>query len=118
MTAQELFKKRWVRVSGYSVLGSVSFLYFLFVGFPFDKLVPSKLAALERTTGMKIETSDVHAGWLFDLVAEGVTVTPIARRGFGAPASAEPDAPVLVADRVAVSVNPLALLLFHANLGI
>lgn len=118
MTAQELFKKRWVRVTGYSCLGAFSFVYFLFAGFPFDKLVPARLAAIERTTGMHVETTDVHAGWLFDLVAEGVKVTPIARRGFGAPAAAEPDEPVLVADRVAVSMNPFALLLLRASLGV
>ena len=118
MTAQELFKKRWARVTAYSCLGAFSFLYFLFVGFPFDKLVPARLADLERSTGLHVETSDVHAGWLFDLVAEGVKVTPIARRGFGAPAAAEPDEPVLVADQVAVSLNPFALLLFRASLGV
>lgn len=119
MTAQELFKKRWVRVTGYSCLGAFSFLYFLFVGFPFDDLVPARLAAIERTTGMHVETADVHAGWLFDLVADGVKVTPIARRGFGAPAAgAEAEDPVLVADKVAVSINPFALLLMRASLGI
>lgn len=118
MDLQTLLRNRWFRIAGYALLGGLSFAYFLFEGFPFDRVLTGQLANVEKNAGLKVEFGGLRTGWLFDLVATDVKVTPVARgRGFG-PAPTAPEDPVAKIDKVVLHPHPFALLLGRLGVGV
>lgn len=103
-------RKKIVVGAGYFGLGVLSFAYFLFAGFPFDRLVQSRLADIEKQAAVKIDMATLKAGWMFSLVATDVRITPAARRGIPTASATEPQEPALRLERVKVALAPLSLL--------
>lgn len=123
-------------VGAYGALGAFSFLYFLYLGFPFDRVlsgrsydpkaswwspakkVGSEFAKFERDAGMRIELGSLEPGWLFSVNARDVAVIPVARgRGLAA-ASDAPAEPMLRLEKVSISPRPFSLLTGKLGLGV
>lgn len=106
-------RKKWLARGGYSALAVFSFVYFLYLGFPFERVLPRVLEAYKKELGgAKIETGTVHAGWLFSLVATDVKVFSSPRR----PGATDEQQPTVKLDRI--SVRPKLLSLVTGKLGL
>ena len=106
MALDTAVRNKWLSRAGYTALAFVSFVYFLYLGFPFDRVLPRVLADLEKEADLRIETGSIRSGWLFSLVATDVKLYSTGGRG---PAAEDPD-PTLRIDKVSVSPKPFALL--------
>lgn len=106
----------WLTRAGYVVLACFAFVYFLFLGFPFDRILQQpKIArgieAFERENGMKVEVGSIRGGWLFNVVATNVKVTSTTGIRRASPQPGEvADEPTFLLDRVAFRPAPLSLL--------
>jgi type II secretion system protein N len=105
-------RRKWLVRVGYAALALFAFAYFLFAGFPFERILTGKLADFERDSGMHVEMGSMHGGWLFDVVATDVKVfaAGVPHRAGPAAAGEVPEEPTLVLDRVSLSLAPLKLL--------
>ncbi len=101
-------RRRWTVRAGYGLLATVSFVYFLFLGFPFERVVKRQLAAAEKGSGFRVETGSIRAGWDFSLVATDVRIFPAARRRGGE--SDTPEEPALRIERIALRPSVWQLL--------
>lgn len=117
-----LDRKRLLVPAGYAALGIFSFVYFLFLGFPFDRLLSQKSIAtsidrMERENGVKLDVGSIRGGWLFDVVATDLRVTPMSpiRRAAAAAAGQEDD-PTLRVEKI--SLRPALLPLLGGRLGV
>jgi type II secretion system protein N len=107
-------RRLWMGRAGYCLLAMFSFGYFLFLGFPFDRLLTSpaiarSLDGFERDNGMKLDVGSVRGGWLFDVVARDVKITatnPVKR----ASATDTPEEPMLKIDTLVLRPAPFSLL--------
>ena len=97
-------RKKWLARGGYFALANFAFVYFLYLGFPFERVLPKALAGMEKESGVRIEATTVRAGWFLSLVATDVKIYWGARRG------GEEQQPTLRLDRVQVYPKILALL--------
>lgn len=97
-------RKKWLARGGYFALANFAFIYFLYLGFPFERVLPKALASLEKDAGVRIEATTVRAGWFLSLVATDVKVYWGARRG------GEEQQPTVRLDKVHVYPKLLALL--------
>lgn len=106
-------RNRWLARVGYALLALTSFVYFLYLGFPFERVLPRMLAGIEKESGMRVEAASVRAGWLLGLVATDVKLyTAGSRRALGAGEVAEP---ALRIEKV--HVTPKLLKLVTGKLG-
>lgn len=111
-----MLNRRWVIVTGYVALAFFSFVFFLFQGFPFERLVRAQLATVERELGLKVEFASLKSGWTLNLVGTDVRIRSAAPRG-SAP-SDEPVEPLARFDKVSVSPRILPLLRGKAGVRI
>lgn len=103
-----MLKRRWLIVTGYLFLGFFSFVFFLFQGFPFERLVRAQLANVERDMGLKVEFATLKSGWALNLVGTDVRIRSAAPRG-AVPAD-EAAEPLARFDKLSVSPRILPLL--------
>lgn len=104
MAIESAVRNKWLARIGYTVLSFVSFTYFVYLGFPFERVLPRALAGMEKEAGFRVEAATVRAGWFFSLVATDVKVFSGGRRT-GADAQ-----PTVRLDKVSVSPKILSLL--------
>lgn len=97
-------RNKWLARLGYTALAFFSFVYFIYLGFPFERVLPRALASLEKDAGVKVEATTVRAGWFFSLVATDVKVFT------GRRAPGEEAQPTIRLDKVTVKPKLLALL--------
>lgn len=100
-------RKKWLARGGYVVLANIAFVYFLYLGFPFERVLPKALAGMEKEAGVRIEATTIRAGWFLSLVATDVKVYWGGRRGS---AGGEEAQPTLRLDKVQVYPKLLSLL--------
>lgn len=101
-------RKKWLARGGYSALAVFSFVYFLYLGFPFDRVLPRVLETYKKELGgMKIEAGTIRAGWLFSLVATDVKVFSAPRRSGS---TDEQQQPTVKLERVVLKAKPLSLI--------
>lgn len=110
-----MLKRRWVVVTGYVSLAFLSFVFFLFQGFPFERLVRAQLANVEREAGLKIDFASLKSGWTLNLVGTDVRVRSAVPRGV---ATVEPSEPIARFDKLSVSPRILPLLRGKAGVRI
>ena len=98
-------RNRWLARGGYTLLAFTSFFYFLYLGFPFERVLPRVLESYKKELGgMKIEADSIRAGWFGSLVAREVKIYASGKRG------GEDESPTVKLDRVKVGFKPLKLL--------
>jgi type II secretion system protein N len=97
-------RNKWLTRVGYVFLAFFSFSYFVYLGFPFERVLPRVLAGMEKDSGVKIEAATVRAGWFLSLVATDVKVFTGTRRG------GEEPQPTVRLDKVSISPKLFSLL--------
>lgn len=101
-------RKKWLARGGYFALANFAFLYFLYLGFPFERVLPRALAGMEKESGVRIEASTVRAGWFLSLVATDVKIYSGGRRAGSA--IGEEAQPTMRLDKVHVYPKLFSLL--------
>lgn len=104
MALEPTTRNKWLARAGYAALAVFSFAYFIYLGFPFERVLPRVLASVEKDANMKIEAATVRAGWFFSLVATDVKIYTGVRRG------GEEQQPTIRLDRVSISPKLLSLI--------